>query len=728
MNEQTHSSPASPFSWRQQAVFTLKELRETLRDRRTIITLLSMPILLYPLLGMAFRTLAIHNVNQSQPEYFLAFASLPEANWFQEVFQRGERFIEQERQQQGTRQAADATVSVATPQSPQLKYLVPEEQATFDLPELIRSGVADVGIQVRFADRSIWPDFPTGHIELLVGADSARGQAAAAFLNERSRACNEQMITGWASQQQLPFRVPLQEQTVYVAASGNTNALLSLLPLVMLLMTVTGGVYPAIDLTAGERERDTLETLMTLPVPRYRLLWAKFVAVVTVTLLTGLMNLLAMSVTVYALQLEELLFGSQGLTLLLMTKLCLVLMIFAIFYATVLLLLTCTARSFKEAQAYLIPLLLISTTPGIVILMPGWELNAFTAVLPLMNLLLLARELLEGTAQLLPAAMALLTTCGYGMACLAVAARLFGEDAVSAGGRGPLQELFSRPVEASERPTLSAAVMLLAVLFPLYFVCSGLLGRLPATALTARMLSSGLLTVLLFAGLPLLLLWRQRIPWRTGVSLQRPEAGVWPGALLLGLTTWPLVFEVVVLMNSWNLAWLGEQHFAQVEELLAAWQQIPFPVVLLVLGILPGICEELFFRGFLFNGLRGQLGPVRGLIFAAIAFGLFHVVVAGGAAPERVVPSTLLGILLGWVAWQAGSVWPAMLLHVLHNSTLLTLARYQQQLTWGPLGSLERQHLPWPWLIASASCLLVGLIVIHRNRTNSATSLNSALT
>ena len=56
----------------------------------------------------------------------------------------------------------------------------------------------------------------------------------------------------------------------------------SLIPLILILMTITGAVYPAIDLTAGERERGTLEALMAAPVPRLGLLLAKYFAVLAV--------------------------------------------------------------------------------------------------------------------------------------------------------------------------------------------------------------------------------------------------------------------------------------------------------------------------------------------------------------------------------------------------------------------------------------------------------------
>ena len=135
----------------------------------------------------------------------------------------------------------------------------------------------------------------------------------------------------WLSSQNISIPVSVVSERIFVAQESGGSATLSLLPLILLLMTVTGGVYPAIDLTAGERERNTLETLISLPVPKIRLLLAKFVAVVTVTMLTGLMNLLAMFVTLYSLQLDTALLGQNGFTLGLAAKLFCVLSVFAAF-------------------------------------------------------------------------------------------------------------------------------------------------------------------------------------------------------------------------------------------------------------------------------------------------------------------------------------------------------------------------------------------------------------
>ena len=135
--------------------------------------------------------------------------------------------------------------------------------------------------------------------------------------------------------------------------------------------------------------------------------------------------------------------------------------------------------------------------------------------------------------------------------------------------------------------------------------------------------------------------------------------------------------------------------------------------MLLALGVVPGVCEECFFRGYLFNGLRDHFKPLGTILITAVAFGLFHVVLAGGAAPERLLPSTLMGILLGWVRWRSNSLLPSILLHVMHNSSLLLVVQSRDLLEQWNIGQFQQQDLPSSWLAASAVGFLVSVLLIH---------------
>jgi ABC-2 type transport system permease protein/sodium transport system permease protein len=664
-----------------QGVLTRKELRETLRDRRTLVTLVAMPLLLYPLLGLVFRLVALQTkAAAGGAEYRIAVAGPRDAQWLAGVLKSTKGFVLME--------APEAT----------------------EPREAVARRFADLGIRVQFGGQGEGID-----LELWHDASSEASRGALRELEQRIDRLNIAVMGQLLADRGLPSRPPVATISRRVETRAAATGLLDFLPLILLLMTVTGGVYPAIDLTAGERERDTLETLFALPVSTFRILLAKYVAVLVVTLLTGAMNLAGMAGTISALGLGSQVFGDGGFGGLLMAKLALVLVVFAMFYSAVLLALTSAARSFKEAQAYLIPLMLLSIAPAIVILLPGWELAGWPAVLPLMNMLLLARDTL-GNARLGGSALiALVSTAAYTVGALAAASRWFAADAVATGSRGGWSDWVRRPAVGGGTPGPSAAVALLAAMFPAHFFAAGFLGQSFDGQPALRLMASGVLTVVLFAGMPVVAAWWRRFAFCASLGCERPR-GSTPGlilsALLLGGGAWPLVYEVVLLMHAVGIRAVDDDKRQMVEQLVAGWRQIPLPLLIACLGVAPGVCEEIFFRGWLFGAVRRSWSGWASILATGLVFGVFHVVLAGGTAPERLAPSTLLGLLLGWCRWRTASVWPGLAIHVVHNSTLLTMAAYRDELAALPLGGSNATHLPIVWLAASAAAVLLGLALL----------------
>jgi sodium transport system permease protein len=97
-------------------------------------------------------------------------------------------------------------------------------------------------------------------------------------------------------------------------------------------------------------------------------------------------------------------------------------------------------------------------------------------------------------------------------------------------------------------------------------------------------------------------------------------------------------------------------------------ENVPFWQLVLILSVLPGICEEIAFRGLLLYGMRKRFGPVGLCLFVGCVFGLFHF------ALFRLVPTALLGVILSSVVVMTGSIFPAMLWHALNNGISVVAA------------------------------------------------------
>ncbi len=670
-----------------------KELREILRDRRTIVTLVLMPLLVYPLLSIVFQRFLVDTLATQAPPHFVIGlnnqAALPLVEAYLEL---GDRLLAEEAAASEV-EAAEDRLSLASA-SPEIRWMT-----GINLAEGVESARLDMGIRVdpqSLRDSEDWGQ-ETLRCELVYRQNSALSQSARDFVRERFRAVNDQFLREQIESLGGQAMLAAETRNRPLDTGGPAVSLTALVPLILILMTITGAVYPAIDLTAGERERGTLETLMAAPVPRLGLLAAKYVAVLTVALLTAGANLVAMTVTLMASGLSELVFGEAGLSFQVVWQILALLVLFAAFFSAILLALTSCARSFKEAQAYLIPVMLLSLAPGMLSLMPGLELSGFLAVVPLVNIVLLARDVLEGLVFPPAAVFAVFSTSLYAVGAVALAARIFGTDALLYGSEGGWGDLFSRPAASRPAATLTTALFCTAVLFPASVLLAGGLRQAPF-AMTGRLLGGAVATAVLFTGVPLVAAILQRVRFRDGFRLRRPHPLAWVAGLLLGLASWPLAHEVFLLNRWFGLTDLTAQA-ELVADLLDQWRAISPLWIVFSLAVVPGICEELFFRGYLFATLSRVASAGRAIWVSALLFGGFHVVAGSLATPERFLPSLFLGLVLGWLAWRSRSVLPCIVMHVVHNGLLLLIAYYREALVargWG----VERQvHLPAGWLV-----------------------------
>jgi ABC-2 type transport system permease protein/sodium transport system permease protein len=335
----------------------------------------------------------------------------------------------------------------------------------------------------------------------------------------------------------------------------------------------------------------------------------------------------------------------------------------------VLLCLTSFARSFKEAQAYLIPLMLASLAPGVLAMLPGLQLNLLLAGVPLVNVVLLARDLLQGGAAPALAGVVVLTTLLYALAALSLAARVFGSENVLYSDQSGWADLFRRPQEPQPAAGVAAALWCLAVLLPLHFALRAALPLVQGLGTTALLLTLTLGSVLLFGALPLFFAYLGHIELHSGFRLRRPRALAILAGLVLGCSLWPLVLELLALAQAALPEFIQEYAAAAAHSLRASGPLAVLPF------ITAAVCEEFFFRGFLFEALRRTSGPGITIGVTALLFGLTHTALGGALGLGQLLPSTLLGVVLGVVCWVSGSIWPGLILHVCHNALLVLLSQ-----------------------------------------------------
>jgi sodium transport system permease protein len=680
-----------------------KELREILRDRRTIVTLIAMPLLLYPLMSVVFLQFALASriTSQTTEVYKIGAVTRQEANVFGERFRQGVGAL-----------ARAASKPNKTPASGSKDPAVPELRWHLgpmdSLKDKLREGEIDLIVAIPDLDPAEIDKHPSGPADdrflpcqIYIMPKSGIAQGALAQIDTAFAAANEANLKKRLNAPGVSPRVyVLGVQRIALEAAGPDGmiSLAALVPLILILMTITGAVYPAIDLTAGERERGTLEILIAAPVPRFELLAAKYLSVVTVAVINAVVNLACMTLTILFSGAVALLPGVRELSPLLLVQVLALLLLFAAFFSAVLLCLTSFARSFKEAQAYLIPLMLASIAPGVMAMMPGLKLDGVLTVLPLVNIVLMARDLFEGGVELATGAIVVMTTLLYALAALSLAARVFGAESVLYSEQSSWSDLLRRPDEPQPTASLPAVMWCLALMVPIQFALVALLRSIGSMPVLVAMSLSLAVNVLLFGLLPMLFVYLGRVEIRSGLGLTMPRPGALIAGLLLGAAIWPLDLK---LLEMSDVAKALEGSSAVLASLKQARENMGWWVLAVV--IVPAILEEFFFRGLLFNALKAHAGPLVTIGVSGLLFGLTHILIDSALGLERLIPSTLLGLILGAVCWYSGSLWPSVILHVVHNAILLGV---------GLTDDSSTAAVPWAWLAAGAVGTTAGALLL----------------
>ncbi len=744
----------------------LKELRESLRDRRTIVTLVLMPLLVYPLLSLVLNRVLLTGAGTKTGTFVtigigqeLRESTLPVLLeiGFSQLGVQGSTpvFLEEvvDDQQLGRGQSSappasalprpqivmlpdsgrnalrEGTVDIViSRQSPEREMdfasagkssteQLENENASKDAPANRRRSrfnpLRPLVDEIR-AHNQLAENFDLDRLLDVVGTyevryrdRDAQSERALQLLERIMAAINIDAVRGV-----VPGYVPplLLVATPVAMQANYAEMLATMIPLVLVLMTMAGAVYPAIDLTAGERERGTMEALIVSPTPTAVLLLAKYSAVVTVSLLTALANLAAMSLTLWASGIGKLLFGDGMLSLGVIGTILALLVLFTMFFAALLLAVTSFAKSFKEAQAYLIPLMLLALTPGVMSLMPGIKFTGLLATVPLVNIVLLARQVLVGEAEWNTAMVAIICNSIYALTALAVASRLFGSDASMQGSQGSWRDLMMRPQQAKRYPSLDQMALTMSAMFPLYFIASSLLPSM-SPDLATKLWVSAAVSFGLILGLPWWVAWYRRIQLVSTFRLQPGKPGQWPlwllGIVLLGGSAWMLAHEIFIAAQMLGIGTIGLEHLEKVAEFKDQLARLPWWLVMFVFALTPAICEEGLFRGFVLSSLH-RYSAAWAIGLSAVLFGMMHVLTSNVLAVERFLPTTFMGLLLAWVALRTGSIWPGVVLHALHNGFLLSASRFEEQLKQWQILVEEGEHLPPSWLVVGAIAFVVG--------------------
>jgi sodium transport system permease protein len=230
---------------------------------------------------------------------------------------------------------------------------------------------------------------------------------------------------------------PFDSESRNVASAERVSgaALGGMIPYIIILLTLTGAMYPAIDLTAGEKERGTIETILASPVSRGSLATGKFLTVLSTSMSTAVLSVLSLTVSSrfvgsaggglgaelpFALNLSP-----QNVLAMLM-----IMVPVSVLFSSVLLAIALTAKSYKEAQSYVSPLMIVVILPAVAAMLPGVELDMKLALVPILNVSLIGKELVTGFYDWPLIGVIFGSSCVYAGLALRVAIRQFQRESV----------------------------------------------------------------------------------------------------------------------------------------------------------------------------------------------------------------------------------------------------------------------------------------------------------
>ena len=400
-----------------------KELRDALRDRRTLISSIVVPTLLMPLLLFGVGRLMQRVVAEAREE--VPAVAVLGAEGAPDLL---------------ARLTADARVRlVPVPADWREAIAAKRLRAVLELPERLEE-------RLRSADAA--PAVRIFHYQGELKSENGARLVERIVAEHRERVVTERLAArGLAPGAVRPFE--LRRENVAPPEKVGGNLFGGLVPYFIILLCFTGAIYPAMDITAGEKERGTMETLLCSPVARLDLVLGKFLLVLTGSLAS--MFFVVASMAGSALLGGAVFLGSSGSAaagalppgaaaaglgslptidpLGLVGVFAMVLPV-AVLFSAVALTVSLFAKSYKEAQSYLGPLIVVVLVPGMIAALPGTELTARTALIPLLNLSLVCKEMLSGSWPWGYIALIFASSSLYAAGALALAVRMFNREDV----------------------------------------------------------------------------------------------------------------------------------------------------------------------------------------------------------------------------------------------------------------------------------------------------------
>lgn len=606
-----------------------KEMLDVLRDKKTVLMMLVVPLVLYPLVFIAGLTLMTSiSTGMSERTYNIAL-TFDDNDELSEYL--GEDF--------------------------DISYVDNPEDALAD---------EDIDAYIERVDADGVYNYKVYYVSAVTNSSYAVNKIA-----DSLDLLKEHLIEKKLKEEGLnPKEVLNPVQVSYIDMASNEESAGSLLgtilPFMLIVSLMLGTMYPAIDTTAGERERGTLETILTLPVSNHELIMSKFLTVATIGVASAILNIISMcGVGAYMYNMMQKV--SDSISGIDMTKFVpaiivgvLCVLAFAIFMSAITMCVCAFAKSYKEANNYITPLMLVIMFASFIGFIPNVTLTANMALVPVANICLLIRDLLAFKINIGIIAIVLMSNVVYGILAITFLGRIYNSESILFGDGSAGVQIFERRSNMRKGgvPTIGDAWLVIAVaavavvylgsMMQLSFGYYGILG-----------------TQVLILLLPMLAAIYTKKSIKDTFRIRSFRLKELAGSILI-------IFGVILLgvlltaFTSMIFKSSAENVQADTTTLLGD----SFLKTLLVVALAPAICEELMFRGYIFSAFEAKLKLVWAVVLSASIFGVYHMSIV------KFFTTALIGGAICMVAHWTKSIFPGMIMHFINNGISVLFMYY----------------------------------------------------
>ncbi len=375
----------------------LKELLELTRDKKTLIFTILLPTLIMPVIMFGFITLTTHIAKKAIDED-LSYALVG-----------GEHYPE--------------LVTTLAKNNKLRKVVVPEgagsDEAVRIVSEMINKDEIRFAIVVPKDTLSILKEGLSAELKMLYNDSATTSEIIFGRINKSIKALKTKerqkrfSQLGLTEAQGKSINNPVR--LVKTSTAGERESfgekIGGFLPYILILIGLSGAMYPAIDIGVGEKERGTLETLLLTPISRFQLVFAKFAVIFTTSFVSVFLSLISFALMTLVFgpaimsgfgaesseKVGELFEALSSISLTDILLMFLMLVPVAAIFASLLLSVSIYARTYKEAQNYMSPIMMITIFPLILPLLPGVKLDWVWASVPVTNVSLAIKEIFKGT-------------------------------------------------------------------------------------------------------------------------------------------------------------------------------------------------------------------------------------------------------------------------------------------------------------------------------------------